>query len=88
MIKSILEKWKILRSNTLMVSLLSSLPVIILPAINFLLLPLYLKLLHPADFAVYNLLSNLSGLFAILIGLKIGNAILPYFNEYNTDEKT
>ena len=71
-----------------MVSLLSSMPVIILPAINFLLLPLYLKLLDPSEFAVYNLLSNLSGLLAIVVGFRIGAAILPYFKEYNTNENT
>lgn len=67
-------------SNSLFYTLIAFLQ----PSISFLLLPLYLKYLTPADYAVYNLMNYLSFFIGIIAAGRIYSSIYPFY--YDQDK--
>lgn len=64
-------------------SLIFSLLTFLQPGINFLLLPIYLRYLSPAEYGVYALMVSFSTLTATLAALRIQDAMIPLFFHYH-----
>jgi len=55
-------------------------------AVSFIMLPIYTRYLTPADYGVLELISMVIDLVAILLGLRVSEAIFRFYHEYE-DEK-
>ncbi len=49
------------------------------PALNVILLPIYLKFLSPADYGVYGLMTKVTALVVVVAAFRLGNAIFPLY---------
>ena len=53
---------------------------------SFLMLPVYTSYLHPADYGVIALLDFIGGIFGLLVGARMGQAVTRYHFEEKDDE--
>ncbi len=74
------------QNNTLTTIFWFSILSFLQPAINVLLLPLYLIKLSPEDFGILTMVGLISGLLSIIIGLKLDMAVRTFYFDYYQDE--
>ena len=55
-------------------------------AVSFIMLPIYTRVLTPADYGILELLSMVIDLSGIIFGLRIGEAIFRFYLEYDTQD--
>lgn len=56
-------------------------------AVSFIMLPIYTRYLTPADYGVLELLSMVIDIVAILLGLRISQAIFRFYHEYDDEHQ-
>jgi O-antigen/teichoic acid export membrane protein len=57
------------------------------PLSSFILLPLYLKHLNVNDYAIFSLMTNLSGFVSLISALGIGSSVITFYYNFNMDQE-
>lgn len=69
--------------NSLIFSILNFLQ----PLSSFILLPLYLKHLNINDYAIFSLMTNVSGFVSLISALGIGSSVINFYYNYNSNQE-
>lgn len=74
-------------TSALQSSIIFTILTFLKPAINILLLPLYLTILPPKEYGIYTIVITITTLVATVGGLKISGAIIPFYYDCKTVEE-
>ena len=56
-------------------------------AVSFIMLPIYTRCLTPADYGILELLSLVIDFVAVILGMRISQAIFRFYSEYDDQEQ-